>query len=289
VRERPGSRRYRGPALVAAAAVLVAAGWLVFDRSPHHPSSAATHGPKLTRAQMTTRTRNQAAAWVAQQVNSGVQVSCDPSMCSELKAHGVRDLLALEPKAPDPDPAGSIVVATALIRSEFGDVASYAPGVIASFGTGSGRIDIRQASPGGPAVFEKALQTDEQQRRIVENTLANSLQIVATSKARKELADGQVDARLGTLIEGMATELPQPVHILAFGDLAPGATAGLPLRSATLVGSLQTLRALRTFALGQKGDYCPSYTALTKAGKQHMLVVEFNAPIPLELFSPPSP
>jgi hypothetical protein len=49
------------------------------------------------------------------------------------------------------------------------------------------------------------------------------------------------------------------------------------------------LRALRAFALGQKGNYCPSYTDLTKAGKQHVLVVEFNAPIPLELFSPPSP
>jgi hypothetical protein len=236
---------------------------------------------------MTTATRNRAAAWVAQQVNSGVQVSCDPSMCSALKAHGVRNLLALPSKAPDP--AGSIVVATALIRSEFGDVASYAPGVIASFGTGSGRIDIRQASPGGPAAFEKALQTDEQQRKTVENTLANTLQIVATSKARKELAGGQVDARLGTLIEGMATELPHPVHILAFGDLAPGATAGLPLRSATLVGSLPTLRALRTFALAQKGNYCPTYTDLTKAGKEHVLIVEFNAPIPLELFSPPNP
>jgi hypothetical protein len=237
---------------------------------------------------MIAATRNQAAAWVAQQVNPSVQVSCDPSMCLALKAHGVRNLLALEPKAPDPDPAGSIVVATALIRSEFGDVASYAPGVIASFGTGSGRIDIRQASRGGPAVFEKALRTDQQERKTVENTLANSLQIVASSKARKELAEGQVDARLGTLIEGMATELPHPVHILAFGDLGPGATAGLPLRSATLVGSLPALRALRTFALGQKGNYCPSYTDLTKAGKQHVLVVEFTAPIVLGLFSPPS-
>jgi hypothetical protein len=235
---------------------------------------------------MTKATRNQAAAWVAQQVSSSAQVSCDPSMCSELKAHGVRNVLALEPKAPDP--AGTIVVATALVRSEFSDVATYAPGVIASFGTGSGRIDIRQASQGGPAVFEKALRTDQQERKTVENTLANSLQIVASSQARKQLADGQVDSRLGTLIEGMATELPQPVHILSFGDLAPGATAGLPLRSATLVGSLPALRALRTFALGQKGDYCPSYTDLTKAGKQHVLVVEFNAPILLGLFSPPN-
>jgi hypothetical protein len=282
----PGRHRYRGPALVAAAAVLVAAGWLVFDRSPHHPGRAATHGANLTPAQMTTATRDQAATWVAQQVNPGVQVSCDPSMCSALKAHGVRDLLPLNPKA---DPAGSIVVATALVRSEFGDVASYAPGVIASFGTGSSRIDIRQASPGGPAAFEKALKTDQQQRKTVENTLANSLQIVASSQARKQLAGGQVDARLGTLIEGMATELPQPVHILSFGDLAPGATSGLPLRSAKLVGSLSTLRALRAFALAQKGNYCPYYTDLTKAGKQDVLLVEFAAPIPLELFSPPSP
>jgi hypothetical protein len=235
---------------------------------------------------MTTATRNRAAAWVAQQVNSSVQVSCDPSMCSALKAHGVRNVLALQPKA---NPEGSIVVATALVRSEFDDLASYAPGVIASFGAGSGRIDIREASHGGPAAFEKALRTDQQERKTVEATLANSLQIVVSSKARRQLADGQVDARLGTLLEGMAWELPQPVHILSFGDLPPGATTGFPLRSATLVGSLSTLRALRVFALGQKGNYCPSYTDLTKAGKQHVLVVEFNAPIPLELFSPPNP
>jgi hypothetical protein len=87
----------------------------------------------------------------------------------------------------------------------------------------------------------------------------------------------------------MATELPQPVHIMAFGDLAPGATAGLPLRSATLVGSLPALRALRAFALGQTGNYCPTYTNLTKVGNQHVLVVEFTAPILLGLFSPPNP
>ncbi len=259
----------------------------MFERSAHPPAHAATHAPKLTAAQITKATRSQAAAWVAQQISSSAKVSCDPAMCLALKAHGVQNVQPLEPKAADP--AGQIVVATALIRSEFGSVATYAPAVIASFGTGNARIDIRQAAPGGPAAFQKALQTDMQQRKQVETTLANSLQIVASSKARMQLADGQVDARLGTLIEGMATELPQPVHILSFGDLGPGATAGIPLRSVTLVGSLATLRSLRTFALDQKGSYRPAYTDLTRLGSQHVLIVEFAAPIPLELFNPPNP
>jgi hypothetical protein len=285
VREITHKRRYRGPAIVAAAAVLVAAGWLIFERPAAHPSGhAATHAPKLSAAQITMATRDEAAAWVARQISSSATVSCDPVMCSALKAHGVQNVLTLEPKASDP--AGSIVVATALIRSEFASVATYAPAVIASFGTGNARIDIRQAAPDGPAAFQKALQTDLQQRKQVENSLDGNLQIVASSTARRQLADGQVDARLSELIEAIAGTLPQPVHILSFGDLGPGATAGIPLRSATLIGSVATLRATLAFALGQTGLIHPSRAQLATLDGQRVLIVEFTAPIPLELFNP---
>jgi hypothetical protein len=279
VRDAAGRRRYRGPALVAAAAVLLAAGWLVFERSAH----PLTHAPKPTAAQIAEATRTQAAAWVAQQVSSSVTVSCDPMMCLALKAHGVQHMQTLQPKAADP--AGQIVVATALIRSEFGSVATYAPAVIASFGTGSARIDIRQAAPGGPAGYEKALQTDLQQRKIVENTLVGSLQVEPSTQARKQLASGQVDARLGELIVGMAGYLPQPVHILSFGDLGPGASAGVPLRSATLAGSPAMLRAMLAFAQAQKGNFHPAHAELTTLDGRRVLIVEFSAPFPLGLLN----
>jgi hypothetical protein len=240
-------------------------------------------------AEIGTAIRNTAAAWVAQQVSSAALVSCDPAMCTTLRAHGVHDLLELQPKAADP--AGAIVVATAAIRSQFGSrlASEYAPALIASFGSGNARIDIRQATPNGAAAYQSALRTDLQQRKSFENALLGSLQIVASAQARKQLAAGNVDARLATLIEGMASELPQPVHIVSFGDLGPGAAAGIPLRSATVVGSVATLRATRAFTVAQTGNYRPAHTEITQLHGQHVLIVEFAAPIPLELFNPRSP
>ena len=62
-------------------------GWYSIGRRSHS-SHAATHSPKLTRAQITAATRNQAAAWVAQQVEPQRSVSCDP--VDVPGAHGTR-------------------------------------------------------------------------------------------------------------------------------------------------------------------------------------------------------
>jgi hypothetical protein len=45
----------------------------------------------------------------------------------------------------------SAVVATAAVRREFhGDLgSSYAPGIIASFGSGTSQVDVRVIAPGG--------------------------------------------------------------------------------------------------------------------------------------------
>jgi hypothetical protein len=287
--EAPRRRRYRGAALVAAAAVLVTAGWLVFERSPRAPVRTAAHPPKPTAVQLTKDTRNQAAAWIAQQVSSTAVVACDPVMCLALRAHGVRDLLVLEPTAADP--RGSIVVATEAIRSQFGSrlASDYAPAVIASFGSGKARIDIRQAYPGGAAAYESALRTDLQNRKSFETTLAGNLQIAVSARARSQLTAGQVDARLGELMEGMSTYVPPPLDILSFGDLGPRASAGIPLRSATLTGSISTLRKARGFALAQTGELRPAHAALSTRAGHSVLVIEFSAPIPLGVFNPQSP
>jgi hypothetical protein len=52
------------------------------------------------------------------------------------------------------DPLGSdLVIATAAIRAQFGArlASVYAPAIIASFGSGNARIDIRLVFPGGTA------------------------------------------------------------------------------------------------------------------------------------------
>jgi hypothetical protein len=282
-------RRYLGPALVAAAALLVAAGWLVFGRSPRAPAHVATHPPKPTAAQLTRDARNQAAAWIAQQVSSTAAVACDPVMCLALRSHGVQHLFVLLPNATDP--AGQIIVATAAVRKQFGSrlAVEYAPAVIASFGSGRARIDIRQAYPDGEAAFQAALRTDLQNRKLVEKTLTGNLQIALSAQARQQLTDGAVDARLSELIEGMSTSVPPPLDILYFGDLGPGASAGIPLRSAIIGGSVATLRAARAFALGQTGNLRPAHAAVSTLNGQSVLTVEFAVPIPLGVFNPQSP
>jgi hypothetical protein len=267
--------------------VLLGAGSLAVARSLHnsaHPPAGA--------GGIAATIRNEAAAWVAQQVSPSAIVSCDPAMCLALKANGVPtyDLLVLEPTAPTPF-GSKFVLATAAIRNQFGSrlASVYAPAVIASFGSGSAQIDVRQIAPNGAAGFWSGLRTDQQQRKTFENTLLGSLQIVASASARRQLAVGQVDERLATLIEGMASELSQPVHILAFGDLGPGASPGIPLRSATLAGSKATLRATLAWARKATPPFAPTHATITQLDGQPVLIVEFAAPSPLGMFSPSNP
>ena len=92
----------------------------------------------------------------------------------------VSDLLRMDPSARDLLNS-QVIVSTAAIRNLFGSRLGsvYAPAVLASFGSGKARIDIRQIAPDGAAAYQSALKTDEQERKTIEATLAGSLQIVA--------------------------------------------------------------------------------------------------------------
>ncbi len=112
--------------------------------------------------------RGQAAAWVARQVSRDAIVACDPAMCAALQAHGIApgNLLVLRPSSADP--LGSdVVIATPAVRSQFGRrlASVYAPVVIASFGTGALRIDVRAMAPDGAAAYRAALAADLAARR----------------------------------------------------------------------------------------------------------------------------
>lgn len=275
----PARRRWLAPAASAILVVSVAAGSVAVSRVMAGQQRLGVAA-----------TSNRAAAWVAAQVSRSAMVSCDPVMCRALRAHGfpASDLLILQPGSAGPLKS-QVIVATATVRRELGGRlgAVYAPAVIASFGSGNARIDIRQIALNGPAAYRSALKADVLQRKTVEETLAHSLQIVAPPKASRQLLAGQVDARLATLVEGMAAELPQPVHIMAFSAMGPGASAGIPFRSVTLAGTTAGLRSLLAFARSQKGAYRPAHTEITRSGGQSVLVIEFDAPSPLELFEPP--
>ena len=284
--ERTGLRRYRVPAAIAAAVALLAAGSLIVAQSLH----TSTH-KSLTSAQISAAVRNQAAAWVAQQIDTTAIVSCDPMMCRALTARGVpaRDLHELEPSAATP--LGSqVVVATAAIRNQFGSRLNsvYAPAVIASFGSGKARIDVRMIAPDGAAAFWSQFRADQRERKTNGTALLTTGSMTTSTPAREQLTAGQVDSRLIVLLSFLAPAFR--LDVVAFGDSRRSATAGMPLRSLTLTGGKANLRSILVYVrTHETAPYIPEYTQMTQRDGRPELLIEFSAPSPLGVFSPPNP
>jgi hypothetical protein len=110
-------------------------------------------------------------------------------MCAALQAGGVAAgrLLVLGTSASDP--LGSdLVVATPALRSQFGArlASVYAPVVIASFGAGAARIEIRAVAADGTAAYNSALAADRSARISAGRQLIGNRHITV-SAARAEL------------------------------------------------------------------------------------------------------
>jgi len=236
--------------------------------------------------------RSQAVAWVTSQVGRNIIVACDAVVCSDLAEHGfpAGNLNVLQPTAPDP--YGSILVlSTADVRSQFGSklASVYAPEVIASFGTGTDRIDVRVIAQDGVTAFRAALRADLQARKTSGALLLQNRRIAVTPAARSELASGQVDVRLGTTIAFLAGQ--RPLDIVAFGSLAPGASPGVPLRFAYLAESDTAahmsgsayVQSLVGLLHSQIPPYVPLSIQTVRIDGQPVLRIEFAAPSPTGL------
>ena len=249
-----------------------------------HPASAETSAGPVTAA---TAVRAQAAAWVAHQVSSAIS-SCDPAMCAALAQHGIAagNLLVLRPGASDP--LGSdVVLATAAVRGMFGSRLAdvYAPEVLASFGTGQARVDVRIVAPDGTAAYRASLIADVTARQAAGAQLLSDARITVTPSARAALAAGQVDTRLLLTLAALAAR--EPVQITGFGGSGPGASPGLPLPTAVLTAPAATARTMLAFVRAQRTPYLPASAALTAgAGGEPVLTVEYAAPAPLGLLQP---
>jgi hypothetical protein len=236
--------------------------------------------------------RLEAAIWVARQVSRSAIVACDPVMCSVLAAHGVpaANLLQLGPSAGDPL-GSTVVVATAVIRSEFGDRLSgvYAPDVLASFGSGAARVQVRVTAPYGAAAYASSLRADVTARQRAGRQLLRNAHVTVSASAARQLAAGQVDSRLLITLATLAAR--RQVRVLAFGDSGPGASPGVPLRSAELaiplVASGAGGRYLRWVLAFMRAQQAPYRVATAKIGllatKGMILRIEFAAPSPLGL------
>jgi hypothetical protein len=278
----PGRRRYSVAAWIAVAAVALAAGPLILvltRPSPAKPSAAEV-------------TRDQAATWVTQQVSSSAVVSCDLTMCQALRADGVPvgDLLVMGPNARDLLNS-QVIVSTAAIRNLFGSRldSAYAPTALASFGSGKTQIDVRVIASDGAAAYLAALRADLQERKSGGEALAVNSRIKLTAMARRQMDTGQADARLLLTITSLATI--HPLDILAFGDLAPGAGPGVPLRSVTLAesGTAAILRSMLDTLRDQRAPFRAAHVETTRRDGQSVMVIEFAAPVPLGLISGSTP
>ncbi len=96
-----------------------------------------------------------------------------------------------------------------------------------------------------------------------------------------------VDSQLLATIATAAEEV-HPVRILSFGSAGPGATPGVPLRSAVIYGtangsaaSTALLTELRHFWLVQRGSYLPANIQIVPgASGQSALRIQYAAPSP---------
>lgn len=257
-------------------------------------SSAMTAAAALSQA---------AATWVAGQVSRSAIVSCDPAMCTELQAHGVPagNLLVLGPAAPDP--LGSdVVVATTAVRSEFGGrlASVYAPVVLARFGSGVARVEVRVIAPDGAAAYRSALAADLAARQHAGAQLLGNPRLSVPPPGGRDLAEGLVDSRLLATLAAL-TDL-YPVRILSFGELAPGASAGVPLRSVDIsapatagtktagrpggASSAAYVRSVVGFLRAQRAPFLASVIrAIDPPGGPDAILIGFASPSPLGLLA----
>jgi len=285
--------QHRQLAHVAAAALgVVIAGSLAYGL--FHAQASGQPKPSTSAAARAAAARGNVAAWVARQVGRSLTVSCDPQMCLGLQQRGVPSgsLREFRPGQGAP-PHATLIIATALVRRELGArlAASYAPEVIASFGAGSSRIDVRTMSTRGATALRARLASDLQQRRESGAELLTSDRIVVSATARKQLLAGHVDPRLLVTIAGFAAL--SPVHIVAFGDPAPGASADVsPLRTAELAAlpgesrsaSSAFVHALLSFLRVQRAPFAVSGEQVVHLASGDTAVrIGYPAPSPLGL------
>lgn len=227
-----------------------------------------------------------AAAWIARQVSPGVTVSCDPVMCRRLRADGLPAvrLKPLPPMTGSPmasSPMGSVlIVSTPVVRSQFGArlAAAYAPLVIAGFGAGAGRVDVRVIAPDGAAAFESKLAAEHAFLLSAGAQLLRDQNIQAAPAARAVLLAGGADSRLLATLSVLAAGMP--VRLMAFDDPQPEASSAVPLRGAEIgTSSAAGISAVLAFLHAQQGAYRPTEVAVVRAANgQRLVSVRFGAP-----------
>ena len=244
------------------------------------PGQAGPHGTSSLAA-----ARYRAAAWIGSQVSGNAIIACYPDMCAALQAQGVTAgrLMPLATSAASPRGAGLMVTSPA-VPTQLAD--TYAPALIASFGSGDARIEVRAAEPGGAAAYRAALRADLASRRQAGSQLLKNWRIQFTAQDAARLRAGEVDTRLLATLAALAAQ--HSFRVTAFGDTSPGAAAlfrEVTLTSGGADGSASLAKALG-IVRAQAPPYLPAHAAIaTGPTGQDALSIEFAAPSPLGLLT----
>ena len=277
----------RSLVLILSALVAMALGagvTLAFTQREAASTHAGPHAPNAI--QVAQADRQKAAVWIASEVASNIVVGCDLQMCNQLQKSGFPGARLMQLQPTSPDPLGSqLVVATPVIRNQFGTrlASVYAPLVIASFGSGAERVDVRFVAPDGTKAFEAELATDLKARIAAGEQLLANNHVQASADARNTLRAGQVDPRLLVTLGTLAGLMP--IQLVAFDDPSPGASPDVPLRGAEIgAATAAGLPAMVTFLKAQQDEYAPAVASITQvANGQHVVTVRYDAPGPMGL------
>ena len=243
-----------------------------------HGGQPASPAPAMAQAQ--------AAAWIAGQVSADAIIACDPAMCAALQAQGVTAgrLMPLQAGAANPHGA-TVMVTSASAGSQ--PASRDAPAVIATFGSGTARIDVRASEPAGPAGYESALRADLAARTSAGTQLLKNSHIQFTAQDAAQLRAGAVDSRLLATLAALASQYA--FRVAAFGDTSPGVQ--VLFRDVTITpdntrDGAAELAAVMALVSEQHPPYLPAHATIihTPAG-QAALLIEFAAPSPLGLLT----
>ena len=275
----PARRRWRFATLVLAlAGAAVTVLWLTGgltgtpSRTPRVPAAGA--GPPSLAA----GAQGQAAAWIAGQVSGNAIVACDPGMCAALQEQGVAAGRLMPLRSAAASPRGASVLVTSPPVS--GQLAGrYAPALIARFGSGGTRVEVRAVEPGGVPAYRAALRADLAARRMAGSQLLRNSRIRFTGPGAAQLRAGDVDTRLLATLAALASQYS--FRVTGFGDASPGAP--VLFRQVSITGVGRGTAAALAVIRAQNPPYLPAHAA---AVGQTGLSIEFAAPGPLGLLSP---
>jgi hypothetical protein len=214
-----------------AAAVMLTVRSSAAGSGNHRPTVRPSRPPVQAAAAAAALANGKAAAtWVAGQVGQGPVIGCDPAMCAAILAAGypTGPQVILQQGVILPGP-GSLIVATPAVRAQYGpQLASHAPAVIATFGSGASAVQVRLAVAGGPQVYSQEARHALAVRRRAGHKLLRDLNVQARGVARKDLSSGLVDPRLTTVLRRLAVDYP--ILVVRFGGAGPLAGGAVPFR-----------------------------------------------------------